>query len=129
MNKSEVLSGFNNHIHEFFNDVSVIFPDNTDIRIAQASLGKMRKANPKLIMEIWREFIADKYRDEIATGNIDFFLTKNYTSDLKGTDNAREILEKINSLREPIKSMGKDNLNKTITYIQNLTKICDMYHK
>ena len=129
MNKTDILSGFNNHLNEFFNDVVNIFPDNLDIKIAQSSLSTMRKANPRLIVSIWREHIVSKYEKEIIEGNIDFFLEKDYNSDLKTTDNASTILEKINSLKDPIKNMGNDNKNKTITYIQNLTKLCNLYHQ
>ena len=129
MNKTDILSGFNNHLNEFFNDVVNIFPDNLDIKVAQTSLSTMRKANPRLIVAIWREHIVSKYEKEITEGNIDFFLEKDYNTDLKSADNASTILEKINCLKEPIKNMGQDNLIKTIRYIQNLTKLCNLYHQ
>ena len=128
MNKSDILSGFNNHINEFFNDVTLIFPNDNDIKVAHTSLTAMRKANPKLIISIWKESIYDKYGSEIEVGNIGFFLERNYDSDLKGTDNAAMILDKINALREPVRNMGKENLAKTTTYIQNLTKLCKLYY-
>ena len=129
MNKTDILAGFNNHLNEFFNDVVNIFPDNLDIKVAQTSLSTMRKANPRLIVAIWREHVVSKYEKEIVEGNIDFFLEKDYNSDLKTADNASTILEKINSLKEPIRNMGHDNRSKTITYIQNLTKLCNLYHQ
>ena len=129
MNKTDILAGFNNHLNEFFNDVVNIFPDNLDIKVAQTSLSTMRKANPRLIVAIWREHIVSKYEKEITEGNIDFFLEKDYNTDLKSADNASSILEKINSLKEPIRNMGQENLTKTITYIQNLTKLCNLYHQ
>ena len=64
MNKTDILSGFNNHLNEFFNDVVNIFPDNLDIKVAQTSLSTMRKANPRLIVAIWREHIVSKYEKE-----------------------------------------------------------------
>jgi hypothetical protein len=127
MNKSELLTGFNNHINEFFNDVLTIFPNDTDIQVAQTSLLTVRKVNPRLIISIWKEYIMDPYHDEISKGNIDFFINKNYSSDLNSTENASAILQKIDTLREPIKQMGEENQQKTITYIQNLTKLCKMY--
>ena len=129
MNKSTILAGFNNHLNEFFNDVVTIFPDNLDIKVAHTSLTTMRKANPRLVIAIWREHIVDKYENEIKNGNIDFFLNKNYNEDVKSVDNANNILEKINLLKEPIRNMGEDNLNKTIEYIQNLSKLCLLYHQ
>jgi hypothetical protein len=127
MNKTEVLSAFNNHMQEFFADVLVLFPEDNDIRVASTSLITMRKANPRLIINIWKQYITDKYADEIAEGNINFFIERNYDDDLKSNDQAAVILDKINTLREPMRQMGEDNLKKTVGYIQNLTKISKMY--
>jgi hypothetical protein len=127
MNKTEVLSAFNNHMQEFFADVLVLFPEDNDIRVASSSLIAMRKANPRLIMNIWKQYITDKYSDEIAEGNIKFFIERNYDEDLKSNDQAAMILEKINTLREPMRQMSDENLKKTVGYIQNLTKISKMY--
>jgi hypothetical protein len=128
MNKSEILSAFNTHLLEFLNDIITIFPNNSDIQVTYTSLNAMKKANPKLIVSVWKEHIADNYKNEIVKGNIDFFLNKDYASDVGDAENAKYILEKINILREPIKKLGEDNLNKTIKYIQNLTKISELYY-
>ena len=130
MNKSEILAGFNNHMNDFFNDVSKIFPDDLDVKVAQKGLLAIRLANPKLVINIWKFYIADKYGEAIAAGNMDFFLTRNYAGDLQDNDyiNSSTILNKIDVLREPIKQMGKENLDKTILYMQNLTKLCNLYN-
>ena len=130
MNKSEILAGFNNHLNEFFLDVSKIFPNDMDVKVAQKSLIAIRLANPKLIINIWKKFIADKYGDVITNGNMDFFLNRDYASDFQDNDyiNAATILNKIDVLREPMKQMGKENLDKTIVYMQNLTKLCNLYN-
>jgi hypothetical protein len=128
MNKSEILSAFNNHIQEFFKDVIIIYPDDDDIKVANSSLSVMRKANPRLVIEMWKEYML-KYKKEINEGNIDFFINKNYADDLRTTSNSSVILEKIDTLREPMKKMDPENLKKTIKYVQNLTKLCEIYYK
>ena len=128
MNKSELLSTFNNHIQEFFKDVIIIYPEDDDIKVASTSLGVMRKANPRLVIEMWKEYML-KYKEQINEGNIDFFINKNYADDLKTTSNSSVILEKIDTLREPMKKMDPENLKKTIKYVQNLTKLCEIYYK
>lgn len=128
MNKSEVLSAFNNHLSDFFKDVCAIFPDNSDINVARISLNAMRTANPRLIINIWKENIVDKYREEIEKGNIEFFIMRNYKDDLTNIEQSNIILEKIDTFRKPVLEMGEDNQKKTTQYIQNLTKICDLYY-
>ena len=127
-NPMTILNAFNNHIIEFFDDVVIIFPNNTDVFLARSSLIAMRKINPKLIIKMWKEYIFDKYNDEIMKGNIDFFIKKDYADDLKYTANSNTILEKISTLRDPINQMGTENTNKTIKYIQNLSKLSNIYY-
>jgi hypothetical protein len=124
---SNLLSAFNDHFMEFVSDIQSIFPEDTDIAAAKNSLALIRKANPKMIIKIWNAYIVGKYRSEIESGNIDFFLNKDYASDVKNTDNQGKIMECIDRLRNPIKQMGVDNQAKTMKYIQNLTKIAALY--
>jgi len=128
MNKSDILMGFNNHITDFFNDVLTIFPDDNEIQVAHTSLIAIRKVNPKIIVTIWKTYISDKYKKEIELGNIDFFINRDYQGDLIDSGNASTILSKIDTLREPFKLMSEDNKKKTIKYIQNVTKLCNLYH-
>ena len=129
MDNKEILTAFNNHIIDFFNDILVIFPNDNDLKVAQASLLVIRKMNPKIIIATWNTYISSKYNSEIIAGNIDFFIDKNYKNDLKDTDNSSTILEKIDTLREPVRQLSADNLTKTIQYIQNLSKLCNLYYQ
>ena len=125
--KSNILTAFNDHFTEFVNDINSVFPNNSDLLAAKNSLTLIRKANPKLIVEIWISFVVGKYKAEIEAGNLDFFINKDYTSDLDNAANSDKIMQAINRLREPIKSMNAEDQKKTIKYIQNLTKLSGMY--
>ena len=128
MNKGNLLGVFNEQLSKFFDDIIAVFPNDKDIVIAYVSLMSMRKLNPKLIIGIWNSYIGRPYKEEIEKGNIDFFLNKDYSSDLRNNANADLIISKINVLREPIKKLGDDNLQKTVLYIQNLSKLSALYH-
>ena len=58
---TNILSVFNEHFLEFLNDVQTVFPDDVDILTAKNALNTIRKANPKLIVKIWKTSIANKY--------------------------------------------------------------------
>lgn len=124
---SNLLTAFNDHFMEFVSDIQSIFPDDTDIATAKNSLALIRKANPKMIVKIWNTYIVGKYRKEIESGDIGFFLNKDYTSDVSNSDNQGKIMECIDRLRNPIKQMGAENQAKTMKYIQNLTKLAALY--
>jgi len=123
---SNILTAFNNHFCEFLNDIQTVFPEDVDILTAKNALTAIRKANPKMIVKIWRGFIAEKYRDQILAGDISFFIDKDYGSDISTAQNSDKIMESINRLREPIRNMGAENQTVVMKYIQNLTKLSDM---
>lgn len=127
MSASNILSAFNDHFVEFVSDIQSIFPKDTDILTAKNSLLMIRRANPKMIIKIWNTYIVGKYRSEIESGNLDFFLNKDYSQDTANTDNQGKIMESIDRLRNPIRQMGEENQAKTMKYIQNLTKLAAIY--
>jgi hypothetical protein len=124
---SSFLTAFNDHFTEFVNDIHSVFPDDNDILLAKNAFATIRKANPKLIIKIWNSYIVNRYKDKIESGNIDFFINKDYAQDLANADNSSKIMEAIDRLRNPIKSMTQDDQAKTMKYIQNLTKLAVLY--
>ena len=125
---SNILTTFNEHFMDFLNDIQNVFPEDPDILTAKNGLIAIRKANPKMIVKIWKLFIADKYRNEIEAGDISFFINKDYSEDIANSSGSDKIMESINRLSEPIKNMSHENQCKSIKYIQNLTKLsalCD----
>jgi hypothetical protein len=123
---NNILTAFNDHFLEFVNDVQAVFPEDADILSAKNSLITIRKANPKMIVKIWNTFIVGKYKAEIEAGDLDFFMNKDYSSDLSVSQNNDKIMESINRLRDPIRNMGPDNQAKVLKYIQNLTKLAEL---
>ena len=125
---SQVLKGFNDHFMEMVEDIDRVFPDDTDISTVKNSFAELRKANPKMVIKVYKEQILDLYRNQIESGNIDFFIDKDYKSDLGNINDSEYILNKINILRDPVREMEKEDQDKVIKYIQNLSKLCDVYH-
>jgi hypothetical protein len=120
---TNLVTVFNDHFAEFVNDVQSVFPDDADILTAKNALLAIRKANPKLLVRIWIKYVYIPYKQQIESGDINFFLTKDYSSDLARNDNADKIMESIDRLRKPVKDMSPENQAKTMKYIQNLSKL------
>lgn len=117
------LQAFNNHFEEFIDDVLRVFPDDKEIAVASNALKKMRKANPKLIINVFFEHIKKPYGNQIMENNIEFFLEKDYSNDV-----SNDILMKVNSIKGPISHMSSDEQQKVVKYLQNLCKLCDLYN-
>ena len=125
-NPNNMLTIFNDHFVEFITDIHNVFPEDPDILAAKNSLIAIRKANPKLIVKIWIKYVATPYQDRIMAGDINFFIEKDYSSDLTKSGNQDQIMDSIDRLRNPVKQMNSDNQQKTMKYIQNLCKIASM---
>jgi hypothetical protein len=123
---NNILTAFNDHFFEFVEDVQNVFPDDPDILTAKNAFLLARKANPKMILKIWKMCVVDKYRTEIESGDIEFFINKDYQNDISSSPYSDKITEAIDRLRNPIKLMEKENQTKSMGYIQNLTKLSDM---
>lgn len=120
---TNMLTVFNDHFAEFVSDIQSVFPDDPDILTAKNALLTIRKANPKLLVKIWVKYVSTPYKSQIEAGDINFFLTKDYSSDFAKTDNSDRIMESIDRLRNPVKNMSQENQAKSMKYIQNLCKL------
>ena len=127
MAKIQILRAFNEHFSELMDDIIRVFPDDTSLSACKVAIEQMRKANPKLILTTFKEAFVNKYKEQIEQGNIDFFIDNDYKDDVRGAESSSIILEKIQLLRDPVKNMNENDKNNTIKYIQNLTKLSEMY--
>lgn len=129
MDKTQILSAFNDHFMQFVQDIQLVFPENSDIATVSLALGKLRKANPRLLIMSFKEHVVSGYRKEIEEGDINFFINNDYQNDLNniGVGSSNQILEKIDCLREPVRDMNTNDQAKVIKYMQNLLKLSDMY--
>jgi hypothetical protein len=128
MNQAQTLQkAFNDHFDEFMNDIVSLFPEDMDIRSSRNSIKMLRKANPKLLIQIWNTYVSSKYATEIENGDIRFFVDNDYAEDIGDMENAGQIMTAIDRFRSPIKEMSPDSQEKTMKYIQNLKKLGDLY--
>jgi len=126
--KTTILRAFNTHLFEFLDDIISVFPDNVDIVASKTSLEFTKKANPTLIVKIWYSYIYLPYAEIIDAGNLDFFINKDYSGDLSGLSNSRDISAAVDALRGPIRGMSESNKAHSLNYIQNLCKLSKVYN-
>ena len=128
MDKSTILKAFNSQLEEFLEDIEILFPENKDIRTTKTGLMMMRKANPKKMVSVWYRYICIKYEDEIEKENLEYFLTKDYSTDLKMEDGAAsKVMDSIDKLRAPLRELDPENTKKCIQYLKNLNQLSKIY--
>ena len=121
---SSLLKAFNNHLLEFVEDVIRIFPENLDIKTGKTFIEGVKRVNPKKIITYWRDNILKVYETEIIQGDITFFVNKDYRNDIGTEVQSLKVLEDIRNL---VRGTTKENKEKAMKYIQNLTKLCKLY--
>ena len=121
------LSLFNDHFIEFIDDVITVFPTNVDLLASKNGLIMLRKANPKLLISKFYLNFVLKFRSKIEAGDLDFFTNKDYNNEVKEYQLSDKISESIDKLREPIRLMCDGDKCKCVQYVQNLTKLAELY--
>ena len=82
-----------------------------------------------MLLKGWKVSVNDEYKKQIEEGDFDFFLNKEYDRDIGGDlkQSSSQILDAINLIKIKFRDMDETNRKKTIKYVQNLTKLCDLY--
>jgi hypothetical protein len=127
MDKSTVLKAFNTLFFSFLDDISSIFPENTDIVMAKTTFETIKKFNVTIIIKTWFQQVYTPYKDQVTQGDISFFIDKDYKGDLSHLTNSKEIMDTIDKIRDPIRQMGEENKNHSLKYIQKLSHLSEIY--
>ena len=127
MEKATIQKGFNNHFKELMSDIETVLPDDLDVKTAKNSITALMKVNPKIVICVWHRRILLEYKDQIEAGDISFFLKKDYSVDVSLGDKTDTVVDALNRLRGPIVNLGTHNHEKAMQYLQNLSKLSELY--
>ena len=127
MNNTQFLQAFNNHFQEFLDDIVRVFPNDMTVSAAVIGLTKLRKINPRLIIIKFKSAVSEKYGEQILAGDLQYFLEKDYNTDLSDSSQSDAILDKINKLKIPLANMEKADKDSVTKYLQNLCKLSNLY--
>lgn len=126
MDKSSILTAFNDHFGEFAQDISNYFPKNMDIKTSINACHAIRKINPVLIIKVWKSRVVNPYQKQIDDGDFKFFINKDYTQDIN-IDQKDRALQVIEKLRVLIPKMAQEDQDKCMQYVKNLTTLSTHY--
>jgi hypothetical protein len=126
-NKQLILRAFNTLFFDFLDDIITIYPEKAEIAMAKTSFDAIKRANPTIIMKVWNSHVYSKYKAVIDAGDISFFFDKDYSTDINHLANAKKIMSIIDDIREPIRTMDDVNRQHSMKYIQDLSKLSELY--
>jgi len=120
-----LLKVFNTHLVDFLNDIQSVIKS-SDIKTAILFINTTKKVNPSIFIKGWYNYIYIPYKEQIKNGDFTFFINKDYSNEIDTNDN-NKVLEIISTVRMELIKLNEENREKVIKYVQNLTKICEMY--
>jgi len=126
--KGSVSKAFNKHFFEFLEDILNVFPGNAEVKYAIKTFETIKKLNTTAIIKTWYVNAYIPYQSVIDSGNIDYFIQKDYSTDLADVSKGEEIVRMIDNIRGPISGMDDENKQHCMKYIQNLSKLSTLYH-
>lgn len=121
--KKFIAKTFNTHLGEFMDDIINVLPSEVDLLTSRTFLKGVVKVKPRLIITYWYKNIYLLYQKEIESGNFEFFLKKDYNSDVMDND----ILNGIEKMRVKIAGLSSESRNKSVEYAKNLSKLSALY--
>jgi len=72
------LSLFVSQLNSLCSELSDMYPDDVDIKMAKTSIDTMKRMNPKVIFTTFYQFVYP-FKDQILNRNEDFFLNMDFT--------------------------------------------------
>ena len=126
MNNSLVLSTFIKQIDEYLDDIAKSYSVDSRFTRARVYLEGVKKSNPRLIITTWKTMVTDKYSAEIESGDIEYFLNKDFTEEVPGSYTPT-IDSVIQELRSTVRRMSDENKTVSLKYIQNLCRLSNLY--
>jgi hypothetical protein len=127
-NNSLVIHAFFKHFDEFMEDIIRVYPENKKYLKLKMYFEGLKKANPRILIMAWKNMITEPYRAQIEAGDVNFFVEKDYTEDVDWVNKKHNADDSIAEMRASVRNMGSENTEKAMTYVQNLSKIGDLYN-
>jgi len=130
-NNALVLSTFLKQMDECLEDIILLYPTETarDSRFLKCKMyfDAMKRGNPRLMIQVWKIRINEKFRSQIDAKNVHFFVEELDFKKEAPKSYTDEVDTALNDLRWTVRQMSEDNLEKCLKYVQNLCKLADMY--
>jgi hypothetical protein len=81
------LQAFNTQLENFINYLEQTFPNEMSIKTYHTSILLLKKVNPRKILDFFATYIYI-YKDQIMNNNSDFFMKKDYSTELQNNNDS-----------------------------------------
>ena len=120
------LSSFNKTYFSFLDFIKTYLKDDPNFKTFYRKNLIVKETNVKLIIKTWDERITKKYYNEVMNKNFDFFLNKEYTTDI--TAKETPLINYINDFKQVYPTLEESVKKEFTDYIVDLTQYSYNYY-
>lgn len=117
MSKKVFLDAFFNQFGDFLDQLTSVFPDDTDIPAYRAGLGLLQRTNPTLVIKATYEHMQG-FEEVIRARNEDFFLKHEFAE----YDTLEQVIAKVKSLWVGLSENNKNCVWGYLTILLDISK-------
>ena len=130
MDNNKYYTIFNSKIVELLNDLIRIFPEDNDFKMYKNAVTLVKLANEKKLLEFYKIFVTDEYKEHISNKNEEFFLEHDYNEILNSNELKKELDGDINNkivnkLKGYWSQLSSDNRDIVWNYFNLFLKISE----
>ena len=126
--KEEYLDLFVEHLEEFITDIALIFKEDKKVQLLKEGIIFCCEFSKERCIRVWTLTVCKHFRKQIEENDFNFFIDQSDWSKIITHKHKDNILLKINELRESVRGLSDSNKNKALKYVENLTKLADLYN-
>lgn len=127
MDKTQLISVFNDQITLFVNDLILVYPKDDDLYKFKTSIRMLSLVDVTKIIKVFTQHVYNKYKSEILEKNSDFFMNHQYTELYKNNSDDSFTEQLISKIKGYWKSMSGENKEIVWKYFTTLVKICERF--
>jgi ferredoxin-fold anticodon binding domain-containing protein len=117
-----MLSAFTTQLVNFFEDLSIAFPEERDIKLALEAVKGAKKVNPRLILDLYYEHVYKDLSNAIANRDI---VTIRAIAQHKISNQFNEMISALAIFDKHWDSMGTNNQETIWKYLTVLSVLCE----
>jgi hypothetical protein len=121
------IGDFNKLYFEFIQFIKLHLEDDHNFKTFYRKNIIMKDVNPKYFISTWNNRITKSYYEQICQRNIDFFLNKDYTNDVKGESSM--LMVYIIKFKKAYDTLEETIKTTFVNFIVNLTHMSFLYYK
>lgn len=130
INKKDAFRLFNQYYFELLNMMKKYSEKSMEFKKFYTYNYMLKKTNIKLFIRTWNETITKLYFNEIINGNIEYFLNKDYSQDMRGNEDfvkTYNINTYIIYFKKIYNNLKKELVDIFVEKIQQLTSLSRIY--